>query len=727
MNELLPRRDAVLSLLASRARPLSVREIAARLLVSEHAMPGFQRLLDGLAQEGSLWCSEDGRFSLEAPRVSRLLGASRPGSLEYEGLLEIRLGAEARVRSPLHPEELRIPTRSVAGALHGDRVRARVLKRGPLGPEGEVVQVLQRAPHRIAGTLRRRGSSAWIEPDDERLRDRLVVRGDPLGAEGDAVVGLISRFPAYPEEHPEATVLTTLGPSGSVLVEEQKLLVREGFPLLFSATTALAPPPDHADLTHLPLSALAVHPDGPLDLAFHVTREGTGFRLWLFSPDLATLVPQGSPLDLDARLRGAAVSFPAWQYPLFPPPFLEAAALLPGRPRPALGLSCLLDATGEPSQVRFLRARVQVALRVDLDEAAGAIDTGDLDAHPGLVAAATLVDILHTRERVRGRIALAGEQARVRLKGGRPVAVERAGETEGERRVLGLERALERLGAELAGAHLASLGLAAPFRTRQAPAPERLRAFLERCERAGIPGAQQEQVRLSALVAQFDGHPWGAALGAELERLLPEERYELSPGHHESEALGALVSFTRPMRRYADLLGQRVLTRAIEGSEGGLAPQGAEEEAALLDASTHALGRERAAALLEREALALHRAMVAEGRVGSALEGVVFDIDPEGLWVRGEEPLVEVRVKAEGLGRERYTLDEKTLRFLAAKGQDGVGVGDRVRVVVEEVSVKRRQVCGWRAVADGSARGPLRHGLFRKEGNRQETGHKRRR
>jgi ribonuclease R len=119
--------------------------------------------------------------------------------------------------------------------------------------------------------------------------------------------------------------------------------------------------------------------------------------------------------------------------------------------------------------------------------------------------------------------------------------------------------------------------------------------------------------------------------------------------------------------------------------------------------------------------------MLAEGRVGSVLDGVVFDIDDEGLRVRGEEPFVEVRVKAEGLGRERYLLDEKTLRFQAAKGQDGVGVGDRIRVVVEEVSVKRRQVLGWRAAPDGAGRGPLRHGLFRKEGGRQETGHKRRR
>ena len=46
----LPRRDAVLELLASRERALSAREIAARLHVAEPAFPGFARFLESLAQ-----------------------------------------------------------------------------------------------------------------------------------------------------------------------------------------------------------------------------------------------------------------------------------------------------------------------------------------------------------------------------------------------------------------------------------------------------------------------------------------------------------------------------------------------------------------------------------------------------------------------------------------------------------------------------------------------------
>lgn len=98
MNELLPRRDAVLALLTSRERPLTPREMATRLGVAEGVLPGFGRFLESLAQEGALRLLEGDRYALAAaPAAPR---GPRPDPDEYDGVLEMLPGLGGLLRAP---------------------------------------------------------------------------------------------------------------------------------------------------------------------------------------------------------------------------------------------------------------------------------------------------------------------------------------------------------------------------------------------------------------------------------------------------------------------------------------------------------------------------------------------------------------------------------------------------------------------------------------------------
>ena len=81
--------------------------------------------------------------------------------------------------------------------MHGDKVqRARPRARARAAPRARSSQVLERGMKRVAGTLRRKGKSAWLEPDDSRVRGPIVLpraidAGGPegnSGNDGDAVV-----------------------------------------------------------------------------------------------------------------------------------------------------------------------------------------------------------------------------------------------------------------------------------------------------------------------------------------------------------------------------------------------------------------------------------------------------------------------------------------------------------------------------------------------------------
>ena len=199
----------------------ATRRIASRLKVSEADYLGLQRLLDSLSFEGVLAARPGQRFKLSArgPR-------SRTGQRSARALH----AAPARLRLRRQPgrragDDVFIPPEAMGGAMHGDQGRVRVRARGARGAEGEVVDGRSSAAcKRVAGTLRRKGKSAWLEPDDDArsaapssCRAAIDARG-PEGNSGDGRRrGRRDHHPlarARPERTPRGRIETVLGRPG---------------------------------------------------------------------------------------------------------------------------------------------------------------------------------------------------------------------------------------------------------------------------------------------------------------------------------------------------------------------------------------------------------------------------------------------------------------------------------------------------------------------------------
>src|SRR5262249_55488014 len=151
-----------------------------------------------LSFDGSIVALPGQRFKLSREQIEQRGGL-------YEGILSVNPRGFGFVTAVGRPEDVYIPAEAMRGALHGDTVDVRVVARSRRGLEGEVTRVARRRNSRVAGTLRRRGRSAWLEPDDSRLRGPIVLRvpGGASGNDGDAAVATITRFPELCGENPE--------------------------------------------------------------------------------------------------------------------------------------------------------------------------------------------------------------------------------------------------------------------------------------------------------------------------------------------------------------------------------------------------------------------------------------------------------------------------------------------------------------------------------------------
>jgi exoribonuclease-2 len=170
------------------------------------------------------------------------------------------------------------------------------------------------------------------------------------------------------------------------------------------------------------------------------------------------------------------------------------------------------------------------------------------------------------------------------------------------------------------------------------------------------------------LLKRRKADPMGFAdLSLSIVKLLGSGEYGLEmPGHPLSGHFGLAVRdyahSTAPNRRYPDLITQRLVKAALAGARSPYSP----EDIASL--ARHCTEQEDAAQKVERHVRKSAAALLLEKRIGEQFQGIVTGASAKGTWVRIERPAAEGKVVG---------------------GQQGLDVGERVRVRLVETNVER--------------------------------------
>jgi ribonuclease R len=730
----LPTRSEILELLASETRPMHAREIAARLRVSEVDYLGLQHLLDDLSLEGVLATRPGQRFKLSS-RTASVRGAER------EGLLSVHSRGFGFVASLGETgDDVFVPPEAMGGAMHGDRVRVRIRSRGPRGAEGEVVQVIERGLKRIAGTLRRKAKSAWVEPDDTRVRGPIVLgRGIDTrdgsgnsGSDGDAVVVAITRWPEAPNENPEGAIESVLGRPGDLAVEVAKILVLEGVheqhaePAIREAEAFGDEIPgqmtrDREDLRHVPLPTIDPEDARDHDDAVWVerTQNGGGYRAWIAIADVSRYVTPGTALDEEAQKRGCSIYLPDRAIPMLPRALSSnLCSLLPGVDRLCLCVEAEIDAAGDVRKGRVIRGVMRSHAKLTYGGVARALGlTASLEAKRepaadelvgGLRTAYELSRILRAKRMKRGALDFELPEARVVLheETRQPVDVTRRAQDPGVKKAYQLIEELMLLANETVARWCEERGVPTIYRVHAPPDEQKLDRFAAMCDALGIPfdvEDTREPKRLGQLLASFSDHPLAPVLNSLLLRSMKQATYDVANIGHFGLASKAYLHFTSPIRRYPDLIVHRIVHEVLSGREPR-APGGVVGRDKLAEAALASSIAERRAMEVERAIVDLYRAFLMKDRIGARFEGTVTAVVGSGLFVQLDAPFVDVLVRLEDLGHDHWQVDDDTLRVVGARSGDVIALGERLAVEIVDVAILRRTVYGRRVTGVPDAR-----------------------
>lgn len=200
--------------------------------------------------------------------------------------------------------------------------------------------------------------------------------------------------------------------------------------------------------------------------------------------------------------------------------------------------------------------------------------------------------------------------------------------------------------------------------------PERWERIVELAARYGEklpdqPDAEALNAFLQRRKAADEVHY--ADLSLSVIKLMGPGEYVLARRGDEAEGHFALAVHdythsTAPNRRFADLVTQRLIKSTLDGHG---APYSEDELAAIARNCTL---KEDAARKVQRTMQKRIAAVALQGRVGQTFDGVVTGNTPKGVFVRVLNPTVEGRL---------------------VRGDDGVDVGDRIRVKLVSTDPRR--------------------------------------
>ena len=725
MNEpKIPRRASVIDVLASETRALHQDEIASRISVAPRHLPALARVIDDLVLDGTLTPLPGHRFKLAKEVRER----SQSGADVMEGFFSANARGFGFVAALSGDGDVYIPHHAMGGALHGDRVRARIVARSSRGKEGVIEDVLTRRPALVAGTIRKRGRSAWIEPDDMRVRGPVVLTNLPENAtEGLAAIARIVRFPVSPDENPEGVLVEVLGPVGVLDVEARKILATRGIDetfdtkaeseaIAFGVTVPLSMLDGREDLTHLPLPTI-----DPIDARDHddavwaQRNEDGSYRVWVAIADVSTYVTDGSALDASAVARGNSIYLPNRAIPMLPRLLSsDLCSLLPNEIRLCLAVEIDLDASGTTQGARVIDGFMRSAAKLTYEGVARALGLTSLPPRSeqaeamreDLSVLSDVAGLLRRKRSRRGALAFDVPEAQILLDPatGAPIGVKKRGGDPGVAKAYGIIEELMILANETVADILVEHGAPAIFRDHAAPDPAKIERFGAMCERMGVPFDAEEALdpkKLSAFVKKMNENPRAALLQGLLVRSMKQATYDVANIGHFGLASKAYVHFTSPIRRYPDIVVHRTLRRvakkqAIDKSEAAMS--------AMRNAAMQATVCERRGMEIERETADLYRAFFMKDHIGETFSATVTGLSMSGAFATIDDPFVDVMIRTDSMGADSYALDEDGLSMVATRSGDRIDLGDVVLLRVEEVSTERRTVYGRRILtADDEA------------------------
>lgn len=650
-----------------------------------------------------------------------------------------------------------LPPAAAAKAMHGDRVAVRIVRFNPRDgrAEGDIGRVLERVNTTVVGQFRIKNRGFFVQPHDERLQQwihipaKLAVPSgglavDRIGAkpvaiqnalelDGMIVTAEIIEFPQQ-DEAPLGRVIEALGYPDDFGVDVEIIIRKHRIPNRFppqvieqaarvSGEIGENEWRGREDFRGFDIVTIDGETARDFDDAVWVDRLPSGnWALQVHIADVAHYVRPGTPIDVEAALRGTSVYFPDRAVPMLPLELsTEICSLKPQVERLVLSAILELDHQGDVVSQRFTRGVIRSVERMTYTAVHGILE-GDAALRERYQALAPrfemmreLALLLNRKRTRRGSIDFDLPEALLEFdEFGQMVGVTRAIRNIAHRIIEEFMLAAN----EAVANHITAAALPMVYRVHETPDAKKVLEFEEIARQFGASlgikgiGAQKfanitrhadgrksrrditvvdtnfkvTSRHYQRLVSRLEGKPEERILAYLMLRSLKQARYSADNLGHFALASDCYTHFTSPIRRYPDLLVHRALGAMLDRAG---APYSEQWLSACADKCSTT---ERRAADAERELVEWKKIKFMVEHVGDEFDALIISTTRYGFFVELADMFVEGLVPIDTLPGDRFGFQENSRKIVGDRTRRTFSIGDKVRVRLDRVDGVERKL-----------------------------------
>lgn len=682
-------------------RPLTFKEMVKAFSIPPGQRRSFRELLKDMEKEGLIIKTRRKRYGVPE-RMNLVVGRLERNNKGFGFVI------------PDDPDmdDVYIPLEDMNGAMHNDRVIARISKpvHTDKKAEGEIIRILSRANKTIVGSFESSRHFGFVIPDDPRIYyDVYVPKGEINGAKnGQKVVVEILQWPEK-GRNPEGRIIEIIGfkddPGTEIMSIIRKHELPEEFPQnVLEQTENISEKISSYDLRGRKdfRNWKIVTIDGAdakdLDDAVSITKlENGNYLLGVHIADVSYYVKENTPLDLEARRRGCSVYLVDRVIPMLPKKLSNGiCSLNPGVDRLTMSVLMEIDENAQVVDYEIAPSIINSKERMTYDDVTAILEGKDkalLKRYDYLIEDFKLMEelckLLRKKRMERGSIDFDFPEPKVVLdEKGKPIEIKKLERTISHKIIEEFMLACN----EVIAQHMHWLEIPFVYRVHEEPDPEKILFLNEFLHNMGysVKGFQNIQPKaLQQVVEMVKGKKEERIISTVLLRSLKQARYSASNLGHFGLATRYYSHFTSPIRRYPDLVIHRIIREVLDG---GISLERQNQlKKKLIDIAKTSSERERLAEEAERESVDLKKVEFMVDKNGEEYEGIISSINSFGMFVELDNT-VEGLVHVSTMVDDYYHFDEKKLTLTGERTKKVYKIGEIVRVRVVNANISRRQI-----------------------------------
>ena len=649
-------------------------------------------VLEELAESDNLEMVQRGKYKLK----------SRGGTIC--GIVDIQRQGFAYVTSEEVEKPVLVSAHNLNHAMDGDKVKVHLYAmHKKQQPEGEVVEIVERAKTIFVGTISKSRNFSFLIPSGKSAFDLFIPNEKLNGAkDGQKAIARITEWPTR-SKNPFGEIIEVLGDVGNNNTEMHAILAEFDLPLRFPENVLKAAEkiPDlvpaeeierRRDMRGVTTLTIDPHDAKDFDDALSVRKLENGFwEVGVHIADVSYYVHPGSVLDEEAYDRATSVYLVDRVVPMLPEKLSNGVcSLRPNEDKLCFSAIFQLNDEAEIQIQWFGRTVIHSDKRFAYEDAQAIIETGEGELKDEVLTLHRLAVKMREARFKKGSLGFERVEVKFNLdENGKPLSVyfkeaKESNQLVEEFMLLANKRVAEFIG----NPEDQKTPRTFVYRIHDKPDPDKLMNFNHFIHKfgyglqLGTPGQISKSMNL--LMTNVKGKNEQNVIETLAIRTMAKAAYSTRNIGHYGLSFEYYTHFTSPIRRYPDVMVHRLLQRYLEGGRTVSAPKWE-------DMCKHSSVMESKAANAERSSTKYKQVEFMQDKIGEEFSGVISGVTEWGIFVELENKC-EGMVSVSSLADDFYIFDEKNYCLVGRHSHQKFQLGDVVKVEIIRANLEKKQL-----------------------------------